>query len=148
MSASGGLMKVSAELLAAYQDADYVVFGDPDIVLRVGEPSPRLDALLEAEGAATAAYITAANPLGERRSKARNALGVAALEDLIAASGYPRLAGEGRDSEGRWPAEPSVLVIGIYREHAAALGRLFGQNAIVFVEKGAAPELVLLAPAP
>src|SRR5229473_650544 len=86
MSASGGLMTLSAELLAAYQDADYVVFGDPDIVLRVGEPSPRLDALLEAEGAATAAYITAANPLGERRSKARNALGVAALEDLIAAS--------------------------------------------------------------
>ncbi|HYT48130.1 MAG TPA: DUF3293 domain-containing protein, partial [Burkholderiales bacterium] len=105
-------------------------------------------ALLEAEGAATAAYITAANPLGERRSKARNALGVGALEDLIAASGYPRLAGEGRDPEGRWPAEPSLLVIGIYREHAAALGRLFGQNAIVFVEKGAAPELVLLAPAP
>ena len=139
-------MTLSAELLDAYRNADYVVFAEPDIVLRIGEPSPRLDALLEADGAATAAYLTAANPLGERRSSARNALGVGALDDLLAAAGYPRLGGEGRDPEGRWPAEPSVLVIGIYREHAAALGRLFGQNAIVFVEKGAAPELVLLAP--
>ena len=137
-------MTLSDELLDAYRNADYVVFADPDMVLRVGEPSPRLDALLEAEGAATAAYITAANPGGERRPDARNAAGVAALEDLVATSGYPRLAGEGRDPEGRWAAEPSVLVIGIYREHAEALGRLFGQNAIVFVEKGAAPELVLL----
>jgi hypothetical protein len=137
-------MTLSADLLAAYENADYVVFGEPDIVLRVGEPSPRLDALLEAEGATAAAYITAANPRGEHRPDTRNAPGVAALDDLLAAAGYPRLPGEGRDPEGRWPAEPSVLVIGIYREHAEALGRLFGQNAIVFVEKGAAPQLVLL----
>ena len=132
------------ELLAAYRNADYVVFGDPDIVLRIGEPSPRLDALLESEGAATAAYITAANPGGECRPAARNSAAADALEDLITAAGYPCLQGEGRDPEGRWAAEPSVLVVGIYREHAEALGRLFGQNAIVFVEKGGAPELVLL----
>jgi len=36
-----------------------------------------------------------------------------------------------------------VLVIGIYRANAEALGRIFGQNAIVFVEKGKAPELVI-----
>jgi hypothetical protein len=37
-----------------------------------------------------------------------------------------------------------VLAIGISRENATAAGRAFGQNAIVFVEKGRAPELVLL----
>ena len=63
--------------------------------------------------------------------------------DLIAAAGYPWRAGEGREPDGSW-REPSRLVIGIYRENAEALGRLFGQNAIVFMEKGAAPELVLL----
>jgi len=36
-----------------------------------------------------------------------------------------------------------VLVIGIYRDNAATLGRLFGQNAIVFVEKGRPPELLI-----
>ena len=35
--------------------------------------------------------------------------------------------------------------MGIYRENAEALGRLFGQNAIMFVEKGPRPELLVLA---
>jgi hypothetical protein len=38
-----------------------------------------------------------------------------------------------------------VLVLGIARAEAEALGREYGQNAIVFAEKGRAPELVLLA---
>jgi len=66
------------------------------------------------------------------------------LDQVIAAAGYPWRAGEGREPDGSW-REPSRLVIGIYRENAEALGRLFGQNAVVFVEKGAAPELLVLA---
>jgi hypothetical protein len=42
------------ELRTAYEKAHYAVFGKPELVLRVGEPSPDLDELLEAEGAATA----------------------------------------------------------------------------------------------
>lgn len=138
-------MPLSADLLAAYRDADYVVFGPPDLVLRIGEPSPRLDALLEAAGATTAAYLSAANPHGKPRPAAENAAAAAVLDNLLEAAGYPRHPGEGRDPQGRSPPEPSVLAIGIYRENAEALGRLFGQNAIVFVEKHAAPELVILA---
>jgi hypothetical protein len=37
-----------------------------------------------------------------------------------------------------------VLVLGMAREDAVALGRALDQNAIVFVERGKAPELVLL----
>ncbi len=139
-------MPLSPELIAAYQDADYVVFGPPDLVLRIGEPSPRLDALLEAAEATTAAYLSAANPHSKPRPASENAAAAAVLDQLLEAAGYPRLPGEGRDPQGRWTHEPSVLAIGIYRENAEALGRLFGQNAIVFVEKHAAPELVILAP--
>ena len=66
-----------------------------------------------------------------------------ALEGLLAAAGYPRYPGEGRNAAGTW-REPSVLAVGIYRANAEALGRLFGQNAVVFIEKGRAPELLLL----
>jgi uncharacterized protein DUF3293 len=135
---------LNPEVLAAYENADYVVLVDPELVLRIGEPSPRLDALLEEHGAATAAYVTAANPRGERLSAAENAAAAATLDKMIAAAKYPRYAGEGRDPDARWPAEPSVLIIGIYRDNAEALGRLFGQNAIVFIEKGGAPQLVVL----
>ncbi len=140
----GFFMTLKQELIDAYLDADYVVFTDPELVLKIGEPSPRLDALLEQAGAASAAFVSAANPRGERRSDAENAAAAAALDELAAAAGYPRHPGEGRDPQGRWRAEPSLLLLGIYRDNAEALGRLFGQNAIVFVEKGRAPELVFL----
>jgi len=136
-------MPLSPDLLAAYENADYVVFADPEVVLKIGEPSRRLDALLEQEGASTAAFVTAANPRSEPRSPGENAAALAKLDQVVAAAGYPWCAGEGREPDGSW-VEPSRLVIGIYRDHAQTLARLFGQNAIVFVEKGAAPELVVL----
>jgi len=135
---------ISRELATAYEDADYVVFGEPEFVLKIGERSARLDALLETEHSSTAAFVTAANPRSEKKSAAENAAALAVLDQLVAASGYPWRAGEGREPDGSW-REPSRLVMGIYRENAEALGRLFGQNAIVFVEKGRAPELLLLA---
>lgn len=137
-------MTVSPKLMDAYREADYVVFAEPEFVLKIGEPSSRLDALLEEEGATTAAFLTAANPRSKPQSAAQNASALSALDQLVAAAGYPWRAGEGREPDGSW-VEPSRLVIGIYRENAEALGRLFGQNAIVFIEKGAPPELLVLA---
>mgnify|MGYP001765443970 CR=1 FL=1 len=43
--------------------------------------------------------------------------------------------------DGSW-REPSVLVRGIARAKAVQLGRKYGQNAIVFVPRGGAAELV------
>ena len=45
-------MTVSPKLMDAYREADYVVFAEPEFVLKIGEPSSRLDALLEEEGVA------------------------------------------------------------------------------------------------
>lgn len=136
-------MALDPDLLAAYEDSDYVVHDKPELVLKIGVPSPRLDALLEKERAPCAAFVTAANPRSKPRTPEENAAALAGLDQLVAASGYPSRKGEGRESNGSW-VEPSRLVIGITRENAEALGRLFGQNAIVFIEKGRAPELVVL----
>ena len=137
-------MALAPELIDAYENADYVVFTDPELVLRIGEPSPRLDALLEAEGATAAAYITAANPRGEPTSAWKNEIANAALVETQTKAGYRCFEGEGRDPQRRWRPERSALVVGIPRADAVAVGRAFGQNAIVFVEKGRAPELVLV----
>jgi hypothetical protein len=136
-------MSLTPELIEAYANADYVVFSETQIVLRVGEPSRVLDAMMEAEGAKSAAFITATNPRGEKRSDAENGVANAALQNFVSAAGYPHFWGEGRDPYGSW-AEPSFLIIGIFRANAEALGQLFEQNAIVFCELGRAPELVLL----
>jgi putative PIN family toxin of toxin-antitoxin system len=132
-------MPLTPQLIEAYEKALYSVENGP--VLRIGERSAALERLLEEHGAHTAAFVTAANPRGEPQSQAANERAMTALRDSLK---WPWLAGEGRDPQGRWSAEPSVLVLGIERAHAEALGRRFGQNAIVFVEKGGAPELVLL----
>lgn len=135
-------MSLSADLIDAYRAAEYVVFANPDLVLRVGAPAPGLDALLERHGAASAAFVTAANPRGVQRGAPENDAAMAALRACLT---WPVHAGEGRDPRRRWPAEPSLLVVGIPRMEAEALGRRFAQNAIVFAEKGRIVELVLLA---
>jgi hypothetical protein len=136
--------RATPELIAAYEKAQYVVLGDPELVIRVGEPNPDLDELLAAEGAATAAFITAANPGGKAKSAWQNEIANAALVETQTQAGYRCFEGEGRDPFGRWKPERSALVVGIPRADAEGVGRAFGQNAIVFVERGRAPELVLL----
>jgi hypothetical protein len=63
------------------------------------------------------------------------------LSQLIA-GGYSPLAGEGRDPGGQWHAEPSVLVAGIGRREARAMGRRFGQLAILVGHAGLPARLV------
>jgi hypothetical protein len=71
------LRTATPELIAAYEKALCVVFGTPEMVLRIGEHNEDLDELLEVEGVTTAAYITAANrtaslrPPGRMRSPTR-----------------------------------------------------------------------------
>ena len=140
-------MPLTPELLDAYRNAEYVVFADPHVVIRVGEKNAQVDALIRAEGATTAAFVTAANARGESRSDMENGVANAALQNFVAAAGYPHFWGEGRDPGGSW-AEPSFLIIGIYRANAEALGQLFEQNAIVFCELGKSPELIILEKSP
>jgi uncharacterized protein DUF3293 len=137
-------MPATPELIAAYAKALYVVFGKPELVIRIGERNADLEELLEAEGAATAAFITAYNPGGQLASAWKNEVANAALVESQTKAGYRCFEGEGRDPEKRWKPERSALVVGIARADAEAVGRAFGQNAIVFVERGRAPELVVL----
>jgi len=132
-------MKATREQVNEYRRSEYVVFF-PRAVFRVGRPSAGLDRLLAAAGAATAAFVTAANPRSEPRPASEN---LAALRRMRNSLEHPFLRGEGRSADRRW-REPSLLVLGIARRDAEALGRAYGQNAIVFVEKGRGPELVLL----
>ena len=137
-------MPLRPDLRAAYEKALYVVLGAPDLVIRIGERSADLDDLLDADGVETAAFLTAANPNGILQGKEENELARAALHQVLADAGYICYMGEGRDPEGDWPAEPSILALGISRHEAEVIGRSYEQNAIVFIERGKAPELVAL----
>ena len=49
--------------------------------------------------------------------------------------GYRWLEGAGEDAKEEWPAEPSVLVLGMSREEATRLAVQFRQNAYVFCDE-------------
>lgn len=134
-------MALAPELIAAYEKAEYAAGG---AVLRVGERNDAMDALLAKHGVSGAAYLSAANPRSERLPELHNAARFAVLEAAVRKTGRFYVHGEARDPQGAWPAEQGLLVLGIGCEEAAALGRTFEQNAIVYIERGKAPELVLL----
>lgn len=137
-------MPIPRETVAAYEAADYVIADTPELVLKIGVPSPRLDALLDRYAVRDAAYVTAANPLGEVQRAGENAAAHEALCAMVRGAGFPHVEGEGRDPEGDWPVEKGLLILGMSRKNAERLGRHFRQNAIVVLAHGEAPSLVLL----
>ena len=141
-------MPLSPELKRAYEQAVYAIFASPGIEFRVGEASDTLDAMMAINHVRCAAFVSSATARGEPSSENRRRLEDFLLRahvgDVAAARKYRVYQGEGRDPGGKWPAEPSVLIMGITRDEAEALGRKLEQNAIVYLEKGAAPELLVL----
>jgi len=116
----------------------------------VGEPSDILDAMMTMNHVRCAAFVSSATARGtespENERRLADFLLRGGLDALKPAdkTKYRVYQGEGRDPEGQWRAEPSVLIMGIPRAEAEALGRRLEQNAIVYIEKGQAPELLVL----
>lgn len=127
------------KLSAAYTATHYRVFTDPPFVLRVGEASAALDALLASDATDTWALITACNPGSVPLSPAENADRMNQLRDVL--NRFTTYPGESSAPTGEW-AEPSVLVLGMGRSEAVQLAKAFGQNAILAGERGGPAELV------
>jgi hypothetical protein len=131
-------------LRPAYEATDYRV-GDR-FTIRCGKRSPPLDALLAESGHDTWAFITAWNPGSIALDTAENRRRMTSLCGRIALLGLPMLEGEGVGTGGDWPPEPSLLVLGIGASKALALGREFGQVAIVVGQLGEPARLCFCSP--
>ena len=130
--------------LRAYQQTEYRVQGSTAAILRVGVKSAQLAALHQTHQTDCSVFITACNPRGELLEAAVNVQRQEALAAEISQRGYVALAGIGQHPTGRWPAEPSYLVLGVTRAAARHLGLQFEQNAILWAGSDAIPELILL----
>jgi len=116
--------KITEEKSDAYFAAGYRIF------TQAGEM------LLPACGETTvqrAALITAYNPFGQQCLPELNQSNQAQLiADVESQWNY--LPAEGYDPSGQWPAEPSLLVLGISLDDALELGRKYKQHAILYVD--------------
>ena len=137
--------EISTDFIASYRAADYQAgAGSAVVILRINQYSKSLSQLLAASGQQCAAFITAYNPFSQPQNLAANQAVHARLRDELSRHANQVIEGMGSDPSGAWPPEQSFLALGVELDAAEALGRQFGQNAIVWAGADAIPRLILL----
>ena len=123
--------KLDKELLKAYLETDYRVF-DPPLILRIGDCNRMLDDLLASQKLVTYAYLTAHNPRSKKLADGENQKRQEQLIVEVKKLGYSFRIGESKGWDGHWPAEASLLILGISLLEADLLANAFDQNAFLF----------------
>ena len=120
-------------LAADYRATRYHVCDSPlgPFLIRCGERSPEVAALLTDEPVGQWAFVTAENPGSVRLDRRANAERMRQLRAAVEALGFRHYPGRGEGIGGDWPAEESLLIVGVPEAEAVALGRQFGQLAIL-----------------
>ena len=135
---------INLDLLQSYKSADYHVDASPSFILKIGMHSPELDSIYKTSHKHTVAFINAFNPYSKELYAQENKDRNHKLEELIQSLGFDYIHGEGKCGDGDWDGEKSFLIFGISEEQASEIGKEFEQNAIVWCDKDAIPQLLLL----
>ncbi|UKJ75412.1 DUF3293 domain-containing protein [Azospirillum brasilense] len=134
---------IPSSLWDAHAGTVFAVFdGRQETAITIGTSCSRVDRLLMIRGVHRAAFVTAWAPRSRPCSRVANRRPHQRLRGIIGRRGRRRLPGEGRSPQAERASEPSLLILGTPLRDAAILGRSFGQNAVVFVERGRPARLV------
>lgn len=136
--------EISQETIQAYQETEFRVFAENSLVLKISQKSDELLTLYKVTHSETCAFVTACNPMGGLVSEEENSELQKQLEEEIKFRGLTYIAGEGKHPVGDWPGESSFFIFDLSLESAKTLGKKFNQNAIVWCDKDAVPQLILL----
>ena len=102
-----------------------------ELRIRIGAEVPQLHDFLAGMPVDSWAFISACNPRSRALPAAENLARHGQLMRELQATGYKFFEGEGVPDASDWPAEPSVLVLGIPPGDAQAVARGYEQHAIV-----------------
>ena len=136
--------EISKETIQAYQETAFLVFAENSLELKISIKSEALLDLYRVNNSETCAFVTACNPNGEMLSDEQNLILQKQLEDEIKIRGLNFIPGEGKHPISDWPGESSFLIFDLSLESSKTLGRKFNQNAIVWCDQDAIPQLILL----
>jgi hypothetical protein len=133
----------------SYEKTRFCVDDGPRrVCFRAGARSAKLEALLVRHRARDWAFVTAWNPASVELSRAENDMRQRDLQRKLTAAGLRWLPGEGIGDDPSSAPEECLLVLNISRGKAVALGRAFGQLAIVAGRRGGPAHLVPCASTP
>lgn len=137
------------KLETAFRNTHYLVStADGELLLRIDRRSPELSALLRDTGAGSAALLTAFNPGARKQAAFLNRRMQRRLRIELAAQGFTMLEGRNEDPRGRWPVEPSLLVLDLQLARAQRLAARYGQVALLWMTGDGVPRLVQAAAPP
>lgn len=135
---------ISQDLISAYETTNFHVSAEPDFILTVNKHNIELQNFYEEHNVLSAAFITAWNPFSNTLSQAQNIERNSQLQKEFINQGYDFLNGYGQHPLKDWPAEESYLVLRLGLEDAKVIGAKYEQNAIVWCDSDAIPQLILL----
>ena len=136
---------IAPEKLRAYRASSYrLAHADTEIILKIGTVSLQVIDIFKVRQVSSGAFLTAFNPSGSQQTDAENELAHAHLVAEMASLGVHVIEGSGSEEGTDWPAERSLFALGLGLTDAEKLGRLFKQDAFVWVGADGKPELVLL----
>jgi hypothetical protein len=136
---------IPPDKIRAYRATSYRVgCTDAGLILQIGTLSPQVNDLFASRQVSCGAFLTAFNPHGSQQTDAENELAHARLVAEVSNRGRQFIEGSGSERGTDWPAERSVFVLGLDLGDAKTLGRLFDQDAIVWVGTDGVPLLILL----
>ncbi len=131
------------ELLEAFRQTDYHVFGDTPLILQPGIFAPDADRFLHDRDQDTAIVLTAWNPMSVATPIADNEAAQARLIEDLDRRGMAHIPAEGRGRDGLWPPEPSLFVLGVPLQVAHELAAAYRQAAFLLLRRGVAPEVIV-----
>jgi hypothetical protein len=137
------MSRATRDLLAhSFRHTTYRVFTDPPIDIRIGTANTDLEHLLRTRQVRSWAFITACNPGSQPLNPQENLARHCVLREAVATRHLASVEGQALADRNDWPAEQSLLILGINRTEALALGHQFGQLAIVYGRAGSGAELL------
>lgn len=132
---------LSSDLLNGYLATCYHI-QEPAINIYIAKQNATLQSFLQAHHISSWCFITAWNPFSIAQSAETNTNLQAHLKADL--SDFIVYDGQGKDTLGDWPPEPSFFVANISRATTLALAHKYKQNAVVFGEIQKEAELLVL----
>jgi hypothetical protein len=134
------------ETFEGYCRTTYEVAGpDGPFRIRIGQPSPEADAILQSSGHSHWVIITACNPLSQPLPDDENQRRTAALRERIGHNSQSFWGAGTIPDEGDWPSEPGFFVVLSDVALAWRWAQDFEQHAIVIGQAGQPAQLAFPA---
>ena len=133
---------LTPELITAYRNANYYVLEQEQFKFQIGVYSQDFENLFEQYNVNNGSFISAYNPRSQPTIQIQNKNKHRQFKNRLLKEDLLFLEAVSTDPSSRWPPEYAFLVLNISKDQAIQFGTSLHQNAIVYIDFKAVPELI------